>query len=101
MLLGATRAEQLLEIRKIVPKHFLLIPGVEKQGGNFEDVAKYAMNSDCGLLVNSSRGIIYAGNGHDFAMKAREQAENYNKKMACYICKIENLESNFIYNISN
>ena len=70
-VVGATRAEQLSDIRKIIPNHFLLVPGVGAQGGNLQEVAKYGMNKDCGLLVNSSRGIIYAGNGTDFAEKAR------------------------------
>ena len=69
-VVGATRAEELLEIRAIVPNHFLLVPGVGAQGGSLKDVAKYGLNSDCGLLVNSSRGIIYAGNDVDFAQKA-------------------------------
>ena len=60
-VVGATRAKQLLEVRKIIPNHFLLVPGVGAQGGNLQNVAKYGMTSDCGLLVNSSRGIIYAG----------------------------------------
>jgi orotidine-5'-phosphate decarboxylase len=73
-VVGATRAEQLSEIRNIIPNHFLLVPGVGAQGGNVQDVAKYGMNKDCGLLVNSSRGIIYAGNDVDFAEKANTEA---------------------------
>ena len=61
-VVGATRAEMLKDIRKIVPDHFLLVPGVGAQGGSLEEVAKYGMNSKCGLLVNSSRGIIFADN---------------------------------------
>ena len=80
-VVGATRAEQLAEIRNIIPNHFLLVPGVGVQGGNLREVAKYGMNSDCGLLVNSSRGIIYAGEGIDFAEKAREEAQKLQQEM--------------------
>ncbi len=73
-VVGATRAEMLKEVRAIVPNHFLLVPGIGAQGGNLSEVAKYGMNKECGLLVNSSRGIIYADNSKDFAIKAREQA---------------------------
>jgi orotidine-5'-phosphate decarboxylase len=81
-VVGATRAEQLSEIRSIIPNHFLLVPGVGAQGGNIQDVAKYGMNSDCGLLVNSSRGIIYAGNDVDFAAKAGNEAQKLQQEMA-------------------
>jgi orotidine-5'-phosphate decarboxylase len=81
-VVGATRAEELLEIRAIVPNHFLLVPGVGAQGGNLNDVAKYGLNSDCGLLVNSSRGIIYAGNNIDFAQKAKVEAKKLQQEMA-------------------
>jgi orotidine-5'-phosphate decarboxylase len=74
-VVGATKAESLAGIRDIVPDHFLLVPGVGAQGGSLQEVARYGMNSRCGLLVNSSRGIIYASDGADFAEKAREQAE--------------------------
>lgn len=80
-VVGATRAEQLSEIRAIIPNHFLLVPGVGAQGGSVEEVAKYGMNADCGLLVNSSRGIIYASSDIDFAEKAREEAEKLQHKM--------------------
>lgn len=73
-VVGATKAENLAEIRKIIPDHFLLVPGVGAQGGSLEEVAKYGMNADCGLLVNSSRGIIYASDGQDFAEAARASA---------------------------
>lgn len=73
-VVGATQAKMLTHIREIVPNHFLLIPGVGAQGGSLSDVCQYGMNKDVGLLVNSSRGIIYAGDGLDFAEKAREQA---------------------------
>ncbi len=81
-VVGATRAEELLEIRAIVPNHFLLVPGVGAQGGSLKDVAKYGLNSDCGLLVNSSRGIIYTGNDVDFAQKAGIEAKKLQQEMA-------------------
>ncbi len=81
-VVGATKAEMLETIRKHVPDHFLLVPGVGAQGGSLEAVAKYGMNEDCGLLVNSSRGIIFASQGEDFAEKAREKAQEIQKDMA-------------------
>jgi len=81
-VVGATRAEALLEIRKIVPYHFLLVPGVGNQGGSLKDVAKYGLNKDCGLLVNSSRGIIYAGNDINFSVKAKIEAQKLQQEMA-------------------
>jgi len=75
-VVGATKAEKLEEIRQIVPDHFLLVPGVGAQGGSLEEVAKYGMNDMCGLLVNSSRQIIYASDGEDFAERARFEALN-------------------------
>jgi orotidine-5'-phosphate decarboxylase len=80
-VVGATRAHQLSEIREIIPNHFLLVPGVGAQGGDLKEVAEYGMNTDCGLLVNSSRGIIYASSDIDFAEKAREEAEKLQHKM--------------------
>jgi len=81
-VVGATKAEALSNIRKIVPEHFLLVPGVGAQGGSLSEVAKYGMNSQCGLLVNSSRGIIYASNGEDFAKVAGEKAKEMQQEMA-------------------
>ena len=81
-VVGATQAEMLKNIRDIVPSHFLLIPGVGAQGGNLQDVAKFGLNKDCGLLVNASRSIIYASSGMDFAEKARQEALNMQKEMA-------------------
>ncbi len=89
-VVGATRAEILADVRKIVPDHFLLVPGVGAQGGSLQEVAKYGMNKQCGLLVNSSRNIIYAGDGstslttgsEDFAAKAREEAMKMQKEMS-------------------
>jgi orotidine-5'-phosphate decarboxylase len=71
---GATRASQLLKIREIVPDHFLLIPGIGAQGGDLEEVARYGLNKQCGLIVNSSRAIIYADATEKFASVAREKA---------------------------
>ena len=73
-VVGATKAEYFTEIRKIVPNSFLLVPGVGAQGGSLSEVCKYGMNENVGLLINSSRGVIYASNGTDFAEKAREEA---------------------------
>lgn len=81
-VVGATKAEYLSDIRKIVPDHFLLVPGVGAQGGNLEEVAKYGINKDCGLLVNSSRGVIYASNGVDFADAAGSEAKKVQSSMA-------------------
>jgi len=83
-VVGATRPEYLLRIRELAPNHFFLVPGVGAQGGSLEEVAKYGMNKDIGLLVNSSRGIIYAGSGHDFADAAAESAADLAKKMKAY-----------------
>ncbi len=80
-VVGATKAEFLAEVRKLIPNHFLLVPGVGAQGGSLHEVAKYGMNKDCGLLVNSSRGIIFASSGIDFAEKAKIEAEKIQKEM--------------------
>ena len=84
-VVGATKAEQLAQIRQIIPNHFLLIPGVGTQGGSLEDVSKYGMNDDIGILVNVSRQIIYAGNDNYFAEKAREEALKLQREMASYL----------------
>ena len=81
-VVGATKAEALSDIRKIIPEHFLLVPGVGAQGGSLSEVAKYGMNSHCGLLVNSSRGIIYASNEKDFAQVAGRKASEMQEEMA-------------------
>ena len=81
-VVGATRAEGIGEVRKLVPDHFFLVPGVGAQGGSLEDVAEYGWNKDCGLLVNSSRGILYASNGSDFAEKAGIEAKKLQEDMA-------------------
>ncbi len=74
-VVGATQGAMFQDIRKVSPKSFLLVPGVGAQGGSLEEVAKYGMIDDCGLLVNSSRGIIYASNGEDFAEAAARESE--------------------------
>ena len=81
-VVGATKAEYFTEIRKIVPNSFLLVPGVGAQGGSLSEVCKYGINENVGLLINSSRGIIYASNGTDFAEKAREEALKLQLEMA-------------------
>jgi len=80
-VVGATRGELIGEVRKIAPEHFFLVPGVGAQGGSLAEVAKYGMNSTCGLLVNSSRGIIYASAGKDFAQAARIEAQKLQEEM--------------------
>ena len=80
-VVGATKAEYFTEIRKIVPDSFLLVPGVGAQGGSLSEVCKYGMNDTIGLLINSSRGIIYASNGIDFAEKARVEALTIQQQM--------------------
>lgn len=80
-VVGATRAEAIGEVRKIVPDHFFLVPGVGAQGGSLQEVVTHGWNTDCGLLVNSSRGIIYASNGMDFAKKARLEAQKLQQEM--------------------
>ncbi len=80
-VVGATRGELFKDIRKLAPEHFLLVPGVGAQGGSLEEVCKYGMNSDCGLLVNSSRGIIYASQGTDYAEAAADSARKLQQQM--------------------
>jgi len=84
-VVGATRAEMLKEIRRIVPDHFLLVPGVGAQGGSLEEVAKYGMNSKCGLLVNSSRSIIFADSSEHFDRVAGEKAHEMQIEMERYL----------------
>ena len=84
-VVGATRAEMLKDIRKIVPDHFLLVPGVGAQGGSLEEVAKYGLNSSCGLLVNSSRGIIFADPSRNFDKVAGEKARDLQTEMEHYL----------------
>lgn len=87
-VVGATKADMLTTVRNIVPNSFLLVPGVGAQGGSLSEVCRYGLNSDCGLLVNSSRGIIYASNGTDFAQRAAEEAAKLQQQMADELRKI-------------
>ncbi|MEA1887379.1 MAG: orotidine-5'-phosphate decarboxylase [Bacteroidota bacterium] len=84
-VLGATRAEMLKEVREIVPHHFLLIPGIGAQGGSLDEVVDHGMNSSCGLLVNSSRGIIYADNTEKYASVAKTKACELQKQMEAHL----------------
>ena len=86
-VVGATQGRMFEDIRKIVPNHFLLVPGVGAQGGSLQEVCRYGMTEDCGLLVNSSRGIIYASNGEDFAEAAAEAAHKLQQEMAVELAK--------------
>ncbi len=86
-VVGATQAEEFKNIRTIIPNHFLLVPGVGAQGGDLGLVSKYGMNSQCGLLVNSSRGIIYADDTKDFAKVARQKSKEIQQQMAEYLQK--------------
>ncbi|HSQ45969.1 MAG TPA: orotidine-5'-phosphate decarboxylase [Lutibacter sp.] len=86
-VVGATKPTYFEEIRKIVPNHFLLVPGVGAQGGNLQEVCKYGLNEDCGLLVNSARSIIYASNGLDFAKAAQLEALKLQQEMALILSK--------------
>ena len=80
-VVGATRAEMLADVRKIVPNHFLLVPGVGAQGGSLSEVAKFGMNEQCGLIVNSSRAIIFADSTDKFAQRAEEEAQKVQAEM--------------------
>lgn len=84
-VVGATRPELMKKVREIAPDHFLLVPGVGAQGGDLNSIAEHGMNDHCGLLVNSSRGIIYASNGEDFAERAREEAKKLQQQMAALL----------------
>jgi orotidine-5'-phosphate decarboxylase len=84
-VVGATRAESLKDIRKIVPDHFLLIPGIGAQGGTLREVAKFGMTNKCGLLVNSSRGILFADSSEHFDKIAGEKAREIQQEMECYL----------------
>lgn len=84
-VVGATRGEDIGEVRKLVPEHFFLVPGVGAQGGSLSDVVKYGMTSDCGLLVNSSRGIIYASSDDRFADTAKMEARKIQEEMAVHL----------------
>lgn len=87
-VVGATRAEQLKEIRSLVPKHFLLVPGVGAQGGSLEQVVDAGMNPDVGLLINASRSIIYASSGKDFDLAAKKEALKLQTEMGLYLQRL-------------
>ena len=89
---GATQASELENIRKIIPENFLLVPGVGFQGGSLAEVSKYGLTNDCGLLVNASRAIIYAGDGENFAEEATNIAHQYQTEMQQYLSLMDNLE---------
>ncbi|MFM1915150.1 MAG: hypothetical protein RLZZ531_819 [Bacteroidota bacterium] len=84
-VVGATRVEDIAEVRKLAPDYFFLVPGVGAQGGSLEEVVQYGANHECGLLVNSSRGIIYASNGMDFADAAKKEALKIQSQMALHV----------------
>ena len=84
-VVGATKADMLTQVRAVAPRNFLLVPGVGAQGGSLEEVCKYGLTDECGLLVNSSRGIIYASNGADFAERAAEEARKLQQQMAAVL----------------
>ncbi len=84
-VVGATRADRIAEIRKLAPEHFFLVPGVGAQGGDLREVSSQGMTSDCGLLVNSARAIIYASSGRDFAQAARAEAARTRNEMSRYL----------------
>ena len=87
-VVGATQGQMFEDIRRLAPTHFLLVPGVGAQGGSLQEVCKYGMTKDCGLLVNSSRGIIYASQGEDFAEVAAQKAQELQQEMAIELSKI-------------
>ncbi len=84
-VVGATQADSFINIRKLTPHHFYLVPGVGAQGGSLKEISSKAMNRDCGILVNASRAIIYASGGEDFAEQAREVAKEYQEEMSGYL----------------
>ena len=88
-VVGATQGTMFKEIRRIAPHHFLLVPGVGAQGGSLEEVCRYGMTQDCGLLVNSSRGIIYASHDEDFAQAAADSAKQLQEQMARLLSEVK------------
>ncbi|OUT68311.1 MAG: orotidine-5'-phosphate decarboxylase [Crocinitomicaceae bacterium TMED16] len=84
-VVGATRSQDIAKIRELAPDHFFLVPGVGAQGGSLDEVVQYGMNSDCGLLVNSSRGIIYADSSKDFAISAKKEASKIQSAMELHL----------------
>jgi orotidine-5'-phosphate decarboxylase len=90
-VVGATQADEFVQIRKLAPRHFFLVPGVGAQGGSLREISEKAMISDCGILVNASRAIIYASSKEDFADKAREVAAAYQQEMSGYLEKLKKI----------
>ena len=88
-VVGATRSEDIAKIRKLAPNHFFLVPGVGAQGGSLSEVVEYGMNEDCGILVNSSRGIIYADQTEDFANGAKKEALKIQSEMGQYLKRFQ------------
>ncbi|PIQ21038.1 MAG: orotidine 5'-phosphate decarboxylase, partial [Cytophagales bacterium CG18_big_fil_WC_8_21_14_2_50_42_9] len=84
-VVGATRTDYIQRVRRKIPDHFLLVPGVGAQGGSLEEISRLALNKTGGLLVNSSRNIIYADSGQDFAAQARAEAQRLQQEMAAYL----------------
>ncbi len=84
-VVGGTQSDEFLSIRKIIPDHFLLVPGVGAQGGSLREISQKAMTKECGLLVNASRAVIYASEKEDFAMEARAIAQQYREEMRTYL----------------
>ena len=87
-VVGATQGQMFQDIRKAAPNHFLLVPGVGAQGGSLQEVCKYGIIKDCGLLVNSSRGIIYAGHDENFTKASAEKAKELQQQMEVELSKI-------------
>lgn len=87
-VVGATQAQAFQQVREIAPRHFLLVPGVGAQGGSLSEVARYGMTSECGLIVNSSRGIIHASNQEDFDIIAHQKAEAIQAEMRILLQEI-------------
>ena len=87
-VVGATQGQMFEDIRRLAPTHFLLVPGVGAQGGSLQEVCRYGMIEDCGLLINSSRGIIYASQGTDFAEVAAQKAQELQQQMEIELMNI-------------
>lgn len=92
-VVGATQGEMFKDIRRVAPRHFLLVPGVGAQGGSLQEVCRYGMTEDCGLLVNSSRGIIYASDGEEFAEVAALKAKELQQEMEAELKRVKNQRS--------
>ena len=88
-VVGATRSEDIAKMRKLAPNHFFLVPGVGAQGGSLHEVVEYGMNKDCGILVNSSRGIIYADQTEEFSDGAKKEALKIQSEMGKYLKRFQ------------